>query len=367
MQLAKENVNKFVKLNKDYLTFYHEIRTPEHDFFTGKGNYDNNKKIIVISSPSRMGNHLLLSMLDNHPDIPRIPGEDGFLYFSFKQANYDLHGFLTRLAHERDLVYIKKLSTNLAFDKWDRFKKCNLKNEMPEKHSGIESHKSQSIMDFQDLVFDINYNEYNTVLRKGLKELEPHATFKEFLYLYLQALLHLDFDYANDKKKYQGYIVFSGMRSQVLWVLKYFKNAKVLVSLRPFESYALSHIRSRYRIMELDDVLAKEAWEHWYHKVVDYFYIKTLYPNNLCLVSYDDVILDTPNTARAIANFLGVDFSESLLTPTIFGMPVKGNPSISSKDNEKGRYYFRKEKIPQKYIPSKYYHLWNSFDLIKTQ
>ena len=367
MRSINENINKFKKLNKDYLTFYHEIRTPQHDFFTGESNFDDKSKIIIISSPSRMGNHLLLSMLDNHPDIPRIPGEDGFLLFSFWQANYDLHRFLAKFAYEKDLEYIKKMNTNLAFDKWSRFKECYLKNEIPEKHSGIETLKTPGIIDFQDLVFDINYDEYHKALKKGLKELGPNATFREFLCLYLQAMLHLDFKYEIGKKAYQGFLVASGMRSQVRWLLKHFRNAKAIISLRPFESYALSHVRSRYRIMELDDTLAKEAWEHWYHKVVDYFYLKTLYPNNICLVSYDDVILDTKNTASAIADFLGINFSENMLAATIFGIPVQGNPSIKKNGSEKGLYYFKKEKIPQKYIPLEYYHLWDSFDLIKNK
>ena len=360
-----ENVEKFKNLNQDYLTFYHEIRTPQHKFFQDQGDVDENNNFIVISSPSRMGNHLLLSMLDNHPDLPRIPGEDGFLLFCFQQANYDLNRFLTNFLYKRDLSYIKKLSTNLIFDKWFEFKKCHLENKIPEKHSGIEIHKYPSIIDFQDLVFDINYDAYHEVLTNGLEKLSPDASYKEFFCLYLKALLYLDFQYVEGVNAYQGFIVASGMRSQALWLLKNFKNVKILASLRPFGSYALSHIRSRYRIMEIDDALAKEAWEHWYHKVVDYFYLKTLFPENVCLISYDDVILDTQNSAKAIANFLGVDFSEELLVPTIFGIPVKGNSSISRK--EKGQYYFSDQTISKKVIPPEYFHLWDSFDLIKTQ
>ncbi len=108
---------------KDFLTFYHEIRIPQHPFFIGDKNYNSDKKICIISSPSRMGNHLLLSMLDSHPEIPRVPGEDGFLLFAFYLANYDLYNFLDEAKNKKNLNYITKLSTNLEFNKWKNFKK----------------------------------------------------------------------------------------------------------------------------------------------------------------------------------------------------------------------------------------------------
>ena len=28
----------------------------------------------------------------------------------------------------------------------------------------------------------------------------------------------------------------------------------------------------------------QEAWEHWYHKIIDYFYIKSKFPKNIILI-----------------------------------------------------------------------------------
>ncbi len=36
-------------------------------------------RLLMLSGPSRDGNHRLQSMLDDHPQVPRVPREDSFL------------------------------------------------------------------------------------------------------------------------------------------------------------------------------------------------------------------------------------------------------------------------------------------------
>ena len=68
MMNVLDKIGKFKELNSDYLTFYHELRMPQNEFFSSKENRDDNTQMLMISSPSRMGNHLLISILDNHPE-----------------------------------------------------------------------------------------------------------------------------------------------------------------------------------------------------------------------------------------------------------------------------------------------------------
>ena len=49
---------------------------------------------------------------------------------------------------------------------------------------------------------------------------------------------------------------------------------KIITSIRTFKSYAISHIKSRYKKLEFKADYIQEAWEHWYHKIIDYYYIK---------------------------------------------------------------------------------------------
>ena len=91
------NLKKFKDINKNFLTFYHECLIPKNNFFRSESNKDFKSNLLFISSPSRMGNHALLSMLDNHPQLPRIPGEDSFLRHCFFLSTYDLHCFIKNI------------------------------------------------------------------------------------------------------------------------------------------------------------------------------------------------------------------------------------------------------------------------------
>ena len=360
------NIEKFKKLTKDYLTFYHELRIPQHDFFINSENCDEKTRLLVISSPSRMGNHLILSMLDNHPEIPRIPGEDGFHSFSFFQANYDIHNYLEKVRINKSIEYIIQVSTNHRGDKWKVFKDSFDKNEIPEKYSGITSGENLAIVDFEGTLFPINDEKYFSVLKDGLSIMKEDRFYRDYLNLYYESLMHLDFDYKKDQSSYDRIIVFSGMRTQCSWLLKFYKNVKIIVSIRPFESYVYSHIRSRYGKNVITNALIQEAWEHWYHKVIDYFFLKLKYPQNVCLISFDNLVLNSERSAKAIAKFIDLKYHTNMLKATVFGIPVKGNSSISKSESDRGSYYMDKYHLGKHLFPSDYHNLWSAFQIIET-
>ncbi len=360
-----DKIEQFREMNKDYLTFYHEIRTPEHEFFSGEGNHDDATRILMLSSPSRMGNHLLLSMLDSHPQLPRIPGEDGFLSFSFYQANYDLHNYLAKIRAPDPVEYMKLLSTNLFFDKWRNMERCFREQTVPEGCSGVRVKDRPAEIDYQDTVVNVNYEEYSRVLAAGAAGLEKKS-FREYLNHYLKALLHLDPERADRGGQLDGYISYSGMRGQVRWVLEHYSQARLITSLRAFDSYAVSHVKSRYKDADMTPELLQEAWEHWYHKVLDYFYLKSVFPDRVCLVSFDDLVSNTEAAARAICRFLDMDYDDGLLTPSIFGRPVKGNSAHAQDDGMRGRIYSGRRRLDENSIPRDYFPLWKSFDLVKS-
>jgi hypothetical protein len=353
-------------LLKDYLTFYHEIRIPQHDFFIGSRNVESNSKILVISSPSRMGNHLLLSMIDNHPEIPRIPGEDGFLYFSFLQANYDIHRLLNYFKKNQDAEVIAQLATNFRGNKWRLFKEHYEKNEITGKYSGIVSPDNLAVMDYENTIFPINFDKYYETIDRGLKK--SNESFAEFFNIYCSALVHLDFSFEINKYSYDKMIAFSGMRSQCQWLLNNYKNVKIIVSIRPFESYVFSHVKSRYQKTRLTNALIQEAWEHWFHKTMDFIYLKLNYPRNVCLVSFDNLINNSVNTAKAISNFLEIDYHNNMSEATIFGIPVKGNSSESKKETNRGQYYSSNAlQLENHLIPNDYEILWSAFKMLETK
>ncbi len=162
------NAIKYVRKQLgNYLTFYHELRIPSNDFFNIENNRRKKENILVISSPSRMGNHILMSALDNHPMLPRTPGEDGFLFFSFFAANYDINKFIHSLT-TNDIDYLLKLSSNGKLDKWKSFKKLYETGKFSSNYSGVNIKDTPSIQDFSKLTFDINYKNFVNRLKENM-------------------------------------------------------------------------------------------------------------------------------------------------------------------------------------------------------
>ncbi len=358
-----DNVKTFKESLRDYLTFYHEIRTPAHDFFKAEENRDADTFLLITSSPSRMGNHLLLSLLDSHPELPRIPGEDGFLSFSFFQAQYDLKQYLDQMRGPDAVDYMERLSSNLFFNKWKNICEYRQRGKMPDGCSGVNIVHRPSEVDFPGYLPPVDYAAYHDVLCSGT---EDYSCFGHYLKHYTRALLYLDPAYEKSAAGPQGFISYSGMRTQVRWVLEYFDQARLITSIRSFDSYAVSHIKSRNPSGDITAEGLQEAWEHWYHKVIDYFYLKACYPDRVCLVSFDDLIQKTESVSRGICRFLGIAYSETMVTPTLFGTPVRGNASRGRSRTKTGTVYSDTRKLDANRIPAAYEHLWKSFELVKT-
>ena len=353
---------------KDYLTFYHELQIPHNSFFDLDTNQNVKENLLVVSSPSRMGNHLIMSVLDGHPNLPRIPGEDGFLSFVFQHANYDYHKFISSLRSGDNIDYITHLAANGEFDRWAAFKELYKGGKTLEKHAGIGSLRYKKsgqfrqvsefiAQDYEGLTFDIDYDAYLVFLRQHAGDIRNAENFNDVLSLYLQAIQLLDYD--RKSGRYDTYIAASGMRTQLKWVCQTFKNVRILSSIRSFHSYAISHIRSRYGDCKLTDEFVTEAWEHWYHKVTDLLWLQKAYPEKIGLVLFEDLLEEPKQTHEAICNHLGIKYDPAMQQATIYGIPVKGNASKSRKNSSAGTFYKPKEFLDNDRIPDDYAVLWN--------
>ena len=156
--------------------------------FLDRSNKDFKSNLLFISSPSRMGNHALLSMLDNHPQLPRIPGEDSFLGIVFL-STYDLHCFIKNIKSQNNSEFIRNLSSFPAnTDKWFEFMKCYEQKLYPEVHAGIQYPTSELVItDYQDTLFHINYDDYRNTIDKNNKYISQSDNFKDIFLLYLEA------------------------------------------------------------------------------------------------------------------------------------------------------------------------------------
>ena len=90
-----------------------------------------------------------------------------------------------------------------------------------------------------------------------------------------------------------------------------------------------------------------------------------MYPEKIFLVPFEDIHENTEYLAKMTADYLNIDFDNTMLTATIFGNKVKGNSSEKKDKNSIGKFYKSDQVIPTNLVPEEFYHLWKSFDLIK--
>jgi hypothetical protein len=367
--MLKQNQKSIINNLGDHLTFYHELQIPHNELFDVRKNTNIKNNLLIISSPSRMGNHLLLSALDNHPALPRTPGEDGFLSFSFQHANQDYYKFITSLRSSDNYNFITKLASNGSYNRWLKFKQLFDNDMVLDKHAGIGDLEFTNTgkynvvrefvaQDYEGIVFDINYSAFSNHLQDNLSNIQTSKTYNEIFQIYLNSITKLD--YKTSTSKYDSFIVASGMRTQLKWICMTYENVKILSSIRSFTSYAVSHIKSRYNVQEYTDDMINEAWEHWYHKVIDLLWLKIHFPNKIGLVLFEDMI-DRPNeTHERICRFLEVDYHNNMQIASAFGTPVRGNPSVISKHRVEGTYYKPKSYLEEKHVPERYKIIWSA-------
>lgn len=347
---------------KEYLTFYHELRIPRHRYFREDYNYIEDNRLLVVTSPSRMGNHLVLSVLDGHPSLPTVPGEDGFLSFSFAEANYDVRAFVQSLRGNNALEYVLRLGSNGGRDKWWEFKKLYEEQDGNARHSGIEVDDVPNIVDYEGVVFDIDYEGYRRKLEDNLDRIRSSKAYNEVLEIYLGALRELLG--RSEREMYDSLLVFSGMRTQAMWLCRTYQECRILSSLRSFSSYAVSHVKSRQGDVPLTDERVKAAWEHWYHKVIDMLYLRVHYPEQVGLVTYDELVNDPELAHRGICNFLGIEFEKEMQTATINGIPVRGNSWRDRSNGTEGEFYTPGRTLNSDRVPPEASDLWSAVKLL---
>lgn len=360
IEVEVEDMIYFEKLKKkyqDYLTFYHECRIPKHPFFDISNNRKSDR-VLVVSSPSRMGNHLLMSMLDGHPELPSTPGEDGFHMFSFTQCNYDIKSYLQRLRSENVVEHMMDIASNGGGSKWCSMKKlADSSSSATVGYSGVDVGKCSATMDFEGYVANVKYADYREYLEDNKKALMNATRYNDVFNVYLRSLMKLS-PYQNESR-YDSYLVHGAMRTQLLWICETMPNSKVLTSVRSFDSYAVSQIKSRYGDVKLTKKLLETAWDHWFHKVVDILYLRVHYPDQVGLVQFDSLVNGDLGVQHSICDFLSVSQSDTMSSATIMGDPVRGNSWKSRTAAETGVFYSPSERLDDSEIPQDHRDIWD--------
>lgn len=289
------------------------------------------KKILIISGGSRNGNHLITSILDNHPQLPYSPGEDHLLSQLFWKFLIEKNVIQKKLKNKNLTRYIKELS-GVKFDKWKKISsgKINKKN-------WAGNHKKGFVptIEYPNQKIDINYKEYENKILLNFQNLKKR-NFENIFEKYMAAFSCLT--HVNKNSKYDYLYANSGLRRELYLLLKKKYDVKIIVPVRKFETFYPSKVVARYlnknqkrKKKLLNHGYLQEAWMHWRNKTIDYLILKKLYPKKILIVKFEDLSKKSNNLyLKKICKFLNINFSKNLKKKTSHGKEIMPNTSYGS-------------------------------------
>lgn len=343
----------FEKEKKKKFKFFEEVNF-KSNFWRSDDIKKKNKKLLIISGISRSGNHLLLSIIDNHKDICFCGGEDGILRNLLAIVKSHGEKKTEHKLRTLNINFLKKLSGSkivnnkiTLFDKW--LKVANLSKNSKLRHSGTQGINITSILDFKNTIPSINYSAFVKYLSK--KTIIDN--FYDFFYFYLEASRKLFFE--NKKKKFYYTLCHSGLRREINFLLSNNVDAIVLVPVRDFKGFCSSYLKGIYRTEKPTTHQLNDIWENWRHKVIDFLLLKEKFPNRIILIQYEDLIKDPKKLINKLFGKIKISKIKKIET-TILGKLNIGNSSFNLDNIKAGKIYKRKNylKLNDKQIPDEY-------------
>ena len=342
MDSFSKNFMSDLKFKIDINNFSHlknETPSLKNNFFNINKKTLIKKSILIISGGSRNGNHLVCSSLDNHPQLPYLPGEDRVLSEIFWNYLNNPKKFIKKLSVKNSYKFIASLS-GIKFDKWKLVSNKKITNLHKKRWAGNHPQGFVPLLEYPDQkYFNFNHELFLETLKKKFKKNPKNF---EYLFLnYLEAFSKLklkkntkfDFIYAN-----------SGLRRELFYLCKKKFNVKIIVPIRKFETFYFSKIFGRYKTNEINNRYIKEAWAHWKNKTVDYLILKKLFPKNIFIVKFED-LSDKKNKVKylkKICKFLDIPFDKCMETNTFMGMQIKQNSSFKTEKIKNSNLWDRK-------------------------
>ena len=332
----------------------------EKDFSKYKLPFFNKKKNLIkkipktlfISGGSRNGNHLVWSLLDGNKNLPTLAGEDKFLSSLFK---IDFNSIKVKKSFEINKINFAKKLSGGSYDKWKKIHSENLKKA---NWAGLKFTKKAPLIEFPEFQAKVFYKEYTNTLKENLKS--SVFCFYDLYIAYLKGLNKL-----SNKKNYKTYRFInteSGLRKEILFLLKNGANIKCVIPIRKFESFYFSKCQNMFNSTKLKKNYLKEIWSQWKNKTLDYLYLKKKYPNNIILVFFEDIenLNKREFYIKKILKKLRLKFNKINLIPTSFRKKVFPNSSFKKKiklfkKNQK----FEEFIFPKKNIPRNYRKIYN--------
>lgn len=347
-------------------------------FYEGRSSESGERRGLLISGPSRNGNHLLHALLDDHAQLPRIAGEDGTLNAVYDALVADFEGTDSRLRSAEAGCFLRSLSGKGIEDKWAKLYRYQEGVADPDDASDrlwsgmyYGQGRTSFLYDYQDTQVKIDYPAFAAALDRALPaapgeggEGVPNCL-HDLVTAYMRALCRLDPAHPERRaglRSYDGITFGSGARGPLDYMLGHGDYLICVAPIRSFETYYFSFAKGFFDTRVIRDDILQEAWEHWSHKVTDYLVIKQRYPDRLGLVNFEALVTEGEATIRRVCAFLGIPFERTCTRPTVLGQPTKGNSSFPKDESDRGTVYAAplQHRLPPEYVPEEARALWRA-------
>lgn len=293
----------------------------------------------MISGLRKSGTTLTKSLLDGHPELFVIPPAefDFFCYSDHEtlvQPKYDCISdpteLMSRLANQDFIVRMNEKTRTE-----DRL--------MPTDERQRDVRTSFNVAQFLDDVKDKHVDAYSEIF--------------PVIFLAMARACGVD----DDQQKSLKFLFKNTLETEFFGLYKkWFPKMKLVYVLRnPYAQFA-AHSRGEYikgRKFEyplLAPKIRMMKYDYYFAK-----YWREIYPEDVKIVRYEDMVEDTENVMKGIADFLGIAYTETMQQPTILGEPWGGNSSakevysgIDSKPLRRWKTVLNDQEI---YIVTKYF------------
>ncbi len=312
-------------------------------FFKNEKIKDLKENCLFISGPARSGNHLVLSMLDGHPDLDFEIGEDDMLRTIFSHAKTNEKKTIKNITNFNFNYLIKlsgqpKFGKGMGVNKWGKLYNMNKRRIIKTKvWSGNQRESEAHITDFQDIVQKIDYPNFIKTLKANKSNIQNCKNFLEFFDIYLSCKKR--FTSNNHSSKYRYRWCGSGLRRELFYLLKRSKKIICLTPIRRFENFYYSYSKTRHNTSKINQSALNDLWEHWRHKVIDYLLLKKKYPNKIHIIRFEDLVNNPKSISKKICKILKIKYSKKMLSPTVLGKKSFGNSSYKKSKDIKGKIY----------------------------
>lgn len=354
--------------------FWPSVHLGDSSFYREKGTTAEGKRGLLISGPSRNGNHLLHSLLDGHSRLPRIPGEDAVLNCLFERLLDDFERTDARLQSAAAASFLSGLSGKGTEDKWAKIAGYTRGGTPPDGDSSVVwsgmyygRGRKNFVYDYQDTEVGIDHPSYARFLETSLRGSDRPGCLHDLMVVYFRALARLDPGFPRRNSAlglYDGIAFGSGSRGPLDYMFAHGDYLLCVAPIRPFETYYYSFAKGFFDTQDVHPEILQEAWEHWFHKVTDYLIIKRRYPERLCLVNFVHLIAETERTMQKVCEFLGIPFEGVCLRPSVLGQPTKGNSSYPKSERDRGQVYDApmQKCLPEAFCPPEYPAYWRAVE-----